>query len=121
MQEIKIRTAKGIADECGYDGVIILGFSNTHGQHVTTYGKTVQDSKCMAEMGNHMKEEMEWPAELCHAEPTKRICSNCSYYQPKRDYYHDYRLEGGLCFYDVDMKEREGNSRACHNFEGIGW
>jgi len=121
MEEIKIGMAKKIAETLDYDGIIMYGFKSGVGQHITTYGKTIKGSKCMAKIGNHMKKELEWPDESCHAEPIKRICENCSFYKSQRDFFNDYRLEGGLCFYEPKRLEREPKSIACHNFEGNTW
>ena len=118
MNEIKISRERKIAEECNCDGVIIYGWHRDGSQHVTTFGRTINDSRAMANIGNHMKKELKWDDALCHAEPTEHICGNCSYFKSKRDFYNDFRLEGGLCFYEIDKKERGYDWRACHNFEG---
>ena len=77
-KHIPISAAKHIANEYGFDQVVIFarkpesspGFGDG-GEHVTTYGKTVADCDVAARMGNHLKRVVGWPEKLCNAVPRK--------------------------------------------------
>lgn len=69
-KEVPILTAKQIAEECDKDQVIIIAWDAAYGRtHVTTFGKTKEDSARAAEGGNFVKEALGWPNELCHDAP----------------------------------------------------
>ena len=71
-KRIPIQAAKDIAKEYGYTQVIIHAYDgNTGIQHVTTYGKSLADCANAATGGNKIKEMLGWPAEDCHAEPSR--------------------------------------------------
>lgn len=65
MKPIPISVAKHIAEEYGYDQVVVYarrcGESDTpHGEHLTTYGRTVAHCDIAARMGDSMKRMMGW-------------------------------------------------------------
>jgi hypothetical protein len=60
MKPIPVKAAKSIADEYGYDQVIIYArkvgaYPNPHGEHVTTYGATKQHCEVAARIGDFLK------------------------------------------------------------------
>lgn len=73
MKRIPIKAAKVIADEYGYDQVVVIGrrvgeAKEPHGEHVTTYGKDKANCSVAAMMGNFFKHKlMGWP------EPEEKI------------------------------------------------
>lgn len=50
-KEIKIDEAKKLANENGYDMIIIIGINNDSSGHVTTYGKTKGFCKIAGHLG----------------------------------------------------------------------
>lgn len=63
-KRIPISAAKRIAEEFGYEQVIIIARhpDPVNGiEHVTTYGKTIQHCEIAAKVGNYIKYEiMKW-------------------------------------------------------------
>ena len=77
-KRIPISAAKRIADEYGFDQVVIFARKvdtepglGDGGEHVTTYGKTVADCDVAARMGNHLKRVVGWPEAKCRAVPAR--------------------------------------------------
>lgn len=71
-KRIPIAWAKKIANELGYSQVIIHAFDGETGvQHVTTYGKTIDDCDNAAEGGNTIKKLLNWPEKLCESKPAR--------------------------------------------------
>src|SRR5690242_1025152 len=71
-KRIPITAAKRIANEYGYDKVIVVAISDEGPQHVTTYGVTVDNCLEAAKCGNFIKRlVLQWPEELCHARPAR--------------------------------------------------
>jgi len=71
-KNVPISTARDIAERFGKDQVIIVTWDKTHGRtHVTTYGKTVEESDQAAKGGNLVKRALGWPEELCNAVPAR--------------------------------------------------
>lgn len=70
---IPIKDAKLIANTYGYDIVAIVAYnSKTNKQHVTTYGRSKQECKWAAVLGNRIKREiLGWPEEECNAVPAR--------------------------------------------------
>lgn len=64
MKRIPITAAKRIADEYGYDQVIVyarkVGVVQPFGEHMTTYGVTKQHCDIAARMGAVLKKFMGW-------------------------------------------------------------
>lgn len=60
---IPISAAKRIAEEYGYEQVVIIGRRHTDqsGEHCTTYGVTKADCAVAAKMGDVLKKAMHWP------------------------------------------------------------
>lgn len=74
MKEIPIKAAKEISCKYEFPEVIIFGYEpETGAQHVTTYGKTVKQSKDAAKAGNWLKKQLGWPEEECNAVSTKTV------------------------------------------------
>jgi len=67
LYEIPISAAKAIADEYGYDQIIVIGrrvgeSPDPHGEHVTTYGINAEHCRVAAMAGDHLKYNvMKWP------------------------------------------------------------
>lgn len=73
-KRIPINWAKKIAEDLGYTQVIIHAYDGETGiQHVTTFGKSMQDCKNAAEGGNVLKRMLKWPEELCTTKPNRVI------------------------------------------------
>ena len=71
-KRIPIKSARDIANNYGYSQVIIVAWDRETGlQHVTTYGKIIQDCEQAAKGGNFVKKALGWPDELCHAIPSR--------------------------------------------------
>jgi hypothetical protein len=65
MKPIPIAAAKRIAEEYGYDQVVVYGRRchdsvQPHGEHLTTYGRTKQHCSVAAAMGDKLKQLMGW-------------------------------------------------------------
>ena len=71
MKKIPIKTAREIAHKFDYDQIIIWAWNKKCGQHVTTYGKTIEDCDQVAQGGNWFKKFLGWPKNLCCAEPNR--------------------------------------------------
>jgi hypothetical protein len=67
VRDIPISAARRIAEDYGYDQVVIIArkvgdASDPHGEHVTTYGVNPTHCIVAARMGNHLKYNvMGWP------------------------------------------------------------
>lgn len=69
---IPIAAAKRIAQEYGYQQVVIFARDHLHGkEHVTTFGVSVADCEVAAQMGNNLKRHVGWPEHLCHDKPAR--------------------------------------------------
>ena len=72
IRSIPIAAAQGIAKEYGYDQVIIIArrchdTPEPHGEHVTTYGRTVDHCAVAADIGDFLKfKVMGWVEEESH-------------------------------------------------------
>lgn len=74
-KQIPISAAKKIADEYGYDQIIVYGRNTgTDGTEylecMATYGKTKATCTAAAKMGNALKRFMGWPESECQAVPS---------------------------------------------------
>ena len=69
MKRIPIKAAQRIAEEYGYDQVVIYARKvgkdpNPHGEHMTTYGVTKEHCDVAARIGDHLKYKvMGWKKE----------------------------------------------------------
>lgn len=109
--DIPINAAKAIADQ--YDWPIVIIIASTpdgQAQHVTTYGRSPLDSLNAANGGNHLKQCLGWPDELCQAQPAERVCSNCHYFHRDR-----------WCMVQPQRVERYPDAPACIFFHGRNW
>lgn len=71
LKMIPIRAAKAIADEYGYDQVIVVARAIGDGEHVTTYGVDTENCRVAAKIGEFLKYRiMGWIREN---EPLERI------------------------------------------------
>lgn len=60
---IPVSAGESIAQDYGYDQVIIIGRAVGRGEHVTTYGKDVKSKSVAAQIGEYLKRAvMGWPA-----------------------------------------------------------
>lgn len=72
-KRISITRAKAIANELGYDEVIIVGAHYESGtQHVTTFGKSKAACENAAKGGNAIKKLLNWPEHMCKAKPARQ-------------------------------------------------
>jgi hypothetical protein len=72
VKRIPIAAAKRISNDYEYPEVVIFAYDPDSGdQHVTTYGKTLEQCKDAARAGNYLKKALGWPDDLCHAEPAR--------------------------------------------------
>ena len=73
MKKIPIKTAKQIAEDWGYDQVLIFGWDKkTCVTSVATYGRTTEDCDQIAQGGNWLKKTvLGWPESECCAEPSR--------------------------------------------------
>lgn len=70
MKNIPIKAAKEIAENYDYPEVVIFAYDPvTYRQHVTTYGKTIDQCEDAAKAGNYLKKALGWPEEMCNAKP----------------------------------------------------
>ena len=118
MNKIPIKRIKQLREEYGFTHLVILGIG-ADGQHVATHGKTQKHANEAANMGNHLKRELSWPAEMCNAKPLERKCENCSFWQRKK-LDHSYRIPEnwpGKCMFKPDPLVRYEQDIACGNFE----
>ncbi|PZP69516.1 MAG: hypothetical protein DI604_17925 [Delftia acidovorans] len=65
MQEIPISAARRVAEDFGYDQVVIYArrchdSPEPHGEHMTTYGRTREHCGVAARMGDVLKTFMGW-------------------------------------------------------------
>lgn len=68
MKRIPISAGREIAEEYGYDQVVIIARRcgtdpDPHGEHVTTYGVSKAHCEVAALIGNRIKRVMQWPEE----------------------------------------------------------
>ena len=114
-----IKKAKKFREDLGYSIIVILGIFPDGTQNVLTHGKTINDAKNAASMGNQLKKKLTWPDKLCNAIPLKRICGNCSYWQA--EYHHPGSLikenRNGDCMFTPDKIGRYEKDRACMSME----
>lgn len=64
---IPIKALRIMAKHLKLTHVIVFGYDGK-GQHVATYGKSIEASDQAAEFGNKLKDKLGWPESL-HAEP----------------------------------------------------
>jgi hypothetical protein len=70
---IPIKAGRKIAMDYGYDQVFITAWNQEKDkQHVTTFGRTMENCDQVAQIGNWFKEQWGWPKLLCEIEP-KRV------------------------------------------------
>ena len=71
-KKIPIKAAKDIANEYGYNQIIIHGYDIESGvQSVCTYGKSQEDCDNSAKGGNAIKKLLGWPDDLCDTKPQR--------------------------------------------------
>ncbi len=67
---IPIDDAMRISLDTGFQEIVVFGYDPKTGrQGVTTYGRTVPQSRDAARAGNHLKKALGWPEEICHTVP----------------------------------------------------
>jgi hypothetical protein len=69
MKDIPISAGRRIAEEYGYDQVVIMArkVGQDGGEHVTTYGVDASHCSVAAAMGDKLKQIMGWPSGEWHA------------------------------------------------------
>lgn len=69
---VPVAAARAIAQQFDKDQVIIVAWDRAHGrEHVTTYGKTIEECAQVAAGGNLVKQALGWPESACNAEPSR--------------------------------------------------
>lgn len=58
MKRIPIRAAKAIAEEYGYDQVMIYARKAEEGEHMTTYGVNKEHCSAMARIASYLQREI---------------------------------------------------------------
>lgn len=103
--------------------VVIFALDKDGNQKVTTYGKSVSDSRCAAAAGNALKKHLGWPDDLCHAKPADRTCGNCRFFEGKISFDDEWSDGGpiGNCMLEPKKVHRHYQNVACRFFEGKGW
>lgn len=72
-KKIPVSECKKIANDCGYDEVIVVGAHYLSGtQSVATYGRSQAACENAAIGGNAIKKLLSWPEELCNAKPLRQ-------------------------------------------------
>lgn len=115
---IKIEQAKEIREQFNYTHIVILGIDEKGVQHVATHGKSKQNAKEAADMGNNLKQKLNWPSKHCNAKPLERICAHCDFWQ--RGYHRPGDViqenQNGKCMYSPDPILRFEKDTACGQF-----
>jgi hypothetical protein len=115
---IKINEAKEIREQLNLTHVVIFGVDKEGKQHVATHGKSKGQAIEAATLGNSLKNELNWPKQLCKSTPQERICKLCDYF--KRGYHRPGDViednKKGLCMYSPEPIPRYEKDIACHNF-----
>jgi hypothetical protein len=71
-KRIPISAAKRISVDYNFPEVIIFAYDPVSGdQHVTTYGRTLEQCKDAAKAGNYLKKALGWPEKLCNTQPAR--------------------------------------------------
>jgi hypothetical protein len=71
-KRIPISAAKEISADYDFPEVVIFAYDPVSGnQHVTTYGRNIEQCKDAARAGNYLKKALGWPEKLCQAEPAR--------------------------------------------------
>ena len=71
-KRIPISAAKEISKKFDFPEVVIFAYDPVSGtQHVTTYGRNIEQCKDAARAGNYLKKTLGWADELCHSEPAR--------------------------------------------------
>lgn len=66
--EIPVESAKELSTKYDYPEIVIFAYDPETGeQHVTTYGKSLKQSKDAAKAGNHLKLHLGWDKDKCNA------------------------------------------------------
>jgi hypothetical protein len=115
--------AKEIAEAYDLSMVIVIGIKDCGTQHITTFGKSKNSSLKIADIGNQIKKFLGWPEKRCHAEPLKRVCENCDFFEQTEKTYYSYgKLKvPGKCFSTPSPTSRDANDTACAQFLGSNW
>lgn len=72
-KRIPISVAKRLAKELGQSIVVLVSFEDDI-SHVVTYGKSLEDSKKAATLGNDIKRQLlGWPTSECQAVPARVV------------------------------------------------
>lgn len=96
MRPIPVSAAKRIAQEYGYDQVVVIArrvgeAPDPHGEHVTTYGVSEEHCRSAAMQGNALKKFTGWTCRhefpLCPHGECDRDCSEGCEASLEHDYY----------------------------------
>lgn len=72
-KKIPIKAAKDISTQYDFSEVVIFGYDPKSGvQHVTTYGKSLEQCSDAAKAGNFLKKALGWPESACKAVPARQ-------------------------------------------------
>lgn len=117
--EISIKKIKEIRENLDLTHLVIFGIDSTGEHHVATHGRSRIHAIEAAEMGNSLKEELEWAKALCRSRPLDRICEHCDFWQYHKIEPGDRVPENlpGECLFEPDKHARRAKDRACSCFE----
>ncbi len=118
MSKISIKQVKQIREDLRLTHLVIYGLSSDGAQHIATHGKSTADAKHAAEMGNEIKQFLNWPENMCKAKPLPRICENCEFWQRKQISHSERIPENwpGKCMYNPEPIIRYAQDISCGNF-----
>lgn len=114
---ITIKEVKKIREQLNLSQIIIFGVDKYGREHVATHGRSKKDAIKIAEMGNSLKKKLKWPENLCDAEPLKRICGNCSFWQNSYCRPQGENSNIGKCMYRPGVEKRLEEDIACIHME----
>jgi hypothetical protein len=72
-KRIPIEAAKRISTDYDWPEVVVFAYDPVSGdQHVTTFGRTLDNCIDACKAGNHLKKHLGWPEELCNSKPARQ-------------------------------------------------
>lgn len=106
---IPVEKTKEIREELGLLMVVVFGLDKEGNQIVSTDGKSFADAECANNIGNDLKNYLEWPEELCKNALPERKCRNCHFWEQNQNMDED----GACCIAPVKVS-RKGTDIACY-------
>jgi hypothetical protein len=116
---IPVEKAKEIREDLDLIMMVVFGMDRLGNQVVVTDGKTIADAECANNVGNELKNYLEWPEERCNHRLPERKCGNCHYWEnlaEGHDMTHGY---SGLCCFNPVKSPRDEYDIACAHIEPL--